>query len=117
MRRLVIVALLACSSKKEPPLQRDFPPTPKGAPDAATLDAAPPPARGGVDLDAIDKSVKPGDDFFKYANGAWLAKTEIPADRSSWGVGGRVAELTAKHTAEVIQDAAAHAEPGSDARK
>ena len=39
----------------------------------------------GVDLTGMDKSVKPGDDFFLYANGAWLNRTEIPADRASIG--------------------------------
>ena len=32
----------------------------------------------------MDKSVAPGDDFFGYANGSWMAKTEIPSDRSRW---------------------------------
>ena len=40
----------------------------------------------GVDLTAIDRTVNPGDDFFRYVNGAWLAKTEIPADQTSTGV-------------------------------
>jgi putative endopeptidase len=35
----------------------------------------------GLDLSAFDKAVKPGDDFFDYANGAYLARTTIPADR------------------------------------
>jgi predicted metalloendopeptidase len=39
----------------------------------------------GIDLSAMDKSVKPGDDFFAYANGNWVKRTEIPADRSSVG--------------------------------
>jgi putative endopeptidase len=39
----------------------------------------------GVDLAAMDPSVKPGDDFFSYVNGAWIKKTEIPADRTSIG--------------------------------
>ena len=39
----------------------------------------------GIDLAAMDKSVKPGDDFFAYANGTWVKNTEIPADRSSIG--------------------------------
>jgi len=41
----------------------------------------------GVDLTAGDKTVKPGDDFNKYANGAWEKKTTIPADQASAGVG------------------------------
>ncbi len=39
----------------------------------------------GVDLTGMDKSVKPGDDFFEYANGTWFKRTEIPADRTSIG--------------------------------
>ena len=39
----------------------------------------------GVDLSAMDKSVKPGDDFFMYVNGNWYKKAVIPPDRSSIG--------------------------------
>ena len=39
----------------------------------------------GLDLDAMDTSVKPGDDFFRYMNGTWLNETEIPADKSNYG--------------------------------
>ncbi len=39
----------------------------------------------GVDLTARDLSVKPGDDFEKYASGTWIAKTTIPNDRPSTG--------------------------------
>lgn len=39
----------------------------------------------GIMLDAIDQSVRPGEDFFSYANGKWLEKTEIPADKSNYG--------------------------------
>ncbi|HEY4939862.1 MAG TPA: M13-type metalloendopeptidase [Rhizomicrobium sp.] len=39
----------------------------------------------GFDLAGMDRSVKPGDDFFEYANGTWFKNTEIPADRTSTG--------------------------------
>jgi putative endopeptidase len=39
----------------------------------------------GVDLTARDLSVRPGDDFEKYASGTWIANTEIPSDRGSTG--------------------------------
>ena len=39
----------------------------------------------GFDLGGMDTSVKPGDDFFEYADGAWFKRTEIPADRTSIG--------------------------------
>ncbi len=41
----------------------------------------------GVDLSAKDAAVKPGDDFWSYANGGWAAKTQIPADKASVGYG------------------------------
>src|SRR4029079_3411246 len=39
----------------------------------------------GFDLDAMDRSIAPGDDFFRYAGGTWLKTAQIPPDRSSWG--------------------------------
>ena len=39
----------------------------------------------GVDLSGMDKTVKPGDDFFRYVNGAWFATAEIPPDRTTTG--------------------------------
>ena len=39
----------------------------------------------GIDLEGMDRSVKPGDDFFKYVNGKWAASTQIPADRTGYG--------------------------------
>lgn len=38
----------------------------------------------------IDSTVKPGDNFFKYANGNWIKNNPIPADESSWGIGNLV---------------------------
>ena len=70
----------------------------------------------GLDLAGMDSQVKPGDDFFRYANGRWLATTEIPADRSSWGVGAELTELTNRRVQDLIQTAA-KAAPGTEARK
>ena len=39
----------------------------------------------GFDLTAMDRSVQPGDDFFRYAGGNWMKNTQIPPDRSRWG--------------------------------
>ncbi|ANY19844.1 Neutral endopeptidase [Tsuneonella dongtanensis] len=39
----------------------------------------------GVDLSNRDLTVKPGDDFERYASGAWMARTEIPSDKSRTG--------------------------------
>ena len=71
----------------------------------------------GLDFAGMDRSVAPGDDFFRYANGNWLAKTEIPPDRASWGTGAELAELTLKRTDELIRAADKSAAPGTEARK
>ena len=39
----------------------------------------------GIDIENMDKSVKPTDDFFRHVNGTWLDSTEIPDDQTSWG--------------------------------
>jgi putative endopeptidase len=38
-----------------------------------------------IDVTALDRTIKPADDFFTFANGTWVAKTEIPASESRWG--------------------------------
>jgi predicted metalloendopeptidase len=86
------------------------------APEPRAAAAAPSPR--GVDLSAMDRSVRPGDDFFAYANGSWLKKTEIPPDRAAYGVGAAMTELAAQRTAALIKEAAARQAPaGSEARK
>ena len=40
----------------------------------------------GVVRENMDPSVKPGDDFFRYSNGVWIERAEIPADRPNIGV-------------------------------
>ncbi len=52
----------------------------------STVQAQTPSAEShGINLEYMDKNVKPGDDFFRYVNGEWFDKTEIPADRTRWG--------------------------------
>jgi len=84
-----------------------------------TLVAAPPkPAAQGLDLAGMDRAVRPGDDFYAHANGAWVKGTKIPSDRSSYGVGETVADLTDQRTAALIRAAAASKAPaGSEQRK
>ena len=65
-----------------------------------------------------DLSVAPGADFFAYANGTWLRQTEIPADRSSYGGFGQIAEKTDQRLADLLRDAdKSGAQPGSPTRK
>jgi putative endopeptidase len=65
------------------------------------------PSTIGVDLSYRDTSVKPGDDFFDYANGSWYKGADIPPDRSSIGVGYEVQQRAEKRNAELVRAAAA----------
>jgi putative endopeptidase len=85
---------------------------------AAGSPAAPQFGSFGIDLAAQDKSVKPGDDFYRYVNGRWLATEKIPADQSSWGPLEALeeqAELDVK--AIIAASAAAHAAAGTNEQK
>lgn len=95
--------------------------TPNAAQTAATAAAEAPAAAAptsGIDLAGIDKSVKPGDDFDEYANGAWKKATEIPADRSNMSTGYYVFEKAEKRNADLIQGLEkANPAAGTDERK
>src|SRR5438270_11379339 len=79
------------------------PPTGKPKAAAKKPETSPPPvqtsgAQGGdatanaknenakpIDANNMDTSIKPSDDFFLYANGGWIKRTEIPPEYSRWG--------------------------------
>ncbi|MGH9483026.1 MAG: hypothetical protein ACRD1L_13140, partial [Terriglobales bacterium] len=66
----------------------------------------------------LDPAVKPGADFFTYANGGWLARNPIPASESAWGIGNAVQDEIYARLRTLSEHAAADpAAPGSDAQK
>ena len=72
----------------------------------------------GIAVADLDSSVKPGDDFFRYCNGAWLKRTEIPPDRSGVSVFSMLDDRSNKRTAALIEEVSKSNPPaGSGARK
>jgi putative endopeptidase len=72
----------------------------------------------GIDLAARDLNVRPGDDFFRYANGTWLANNQIPADRTRWGTFDMLREKSDNDSRAIIEEvAAAGGAPGSIQQK
>jgi predicted metalloendopeptidase len=73
----------------------------------------------GIDRANFDPAVRPQDDLFRAVNGAWLAKTEIPADRSDYGAFAALAETAEKDLRAIIEQCAAakHNPPGSERQK
>ncbi len=72
----------------------------------------------GLDTAGMDRSVRPGDDFVRYAGGRWFDRTVIPADRSGYGASSISAEVAERQVTAVVRGAAAaHAPAGSDLRR
>jgi predicted metalloendopeptidase len=73
---------------------------------ALSLGASSPPhvAPWGVNLDYIDRDLKPGQDFFTYANGGWLKTATIPPDRPAAGVGMELSIQNEGRLKEIVAD-------------
>ncbi len=86
------------------------------APAAAAKQAAP---QSGIDLQWIDSSVRPQDDFFKFMSGKWLATADIPADRARFGSFDQLRDLSEKSSHAIITALAAdkHLKAGSNEQK
>ncbi len=67
----------------------------------------------------FNTAVRAQDDFYAYANGGWMASTEIPADKSRWGTFDELREGVLVNMRAIIEAAAAdtHKKPGSEAQK
>ena len=71
----------------------------------------------GIDLAGRDQAVKPGDNFYRYANGTWDANAAIPADRTRYGNFDRLSVLSESRTRAIIEAAAAGKSADPDAAK
>jgi endothelin-converting enzyme/putative endopeptidase len=73
---------------------------------ALARDGKPTFAPWGVDLTAMDSTVKPGDDFFDFVNGAWAKRTEIAADRTFVGIDSVLNDQIDKDVRAIVEDMA-----------
>jgi putative endopeptidase len=73
----------------------------------------------GIDIARLDKSCKPCDDFWRYANGGWLDKNPIPARQASWGTMSLVSEGNRERMRVILETAMGNtsAAAGSNERK
>jgi endothelin-converting enzyme/putative endopeptidase len=63
------------------------------------------PSVSGIDVSLMDKNVKPSEDFFRYVNGTWLSKTEIPSDRTTWGSFNELLKKTDANSLAILKEA------------
>lgn len=72
----------------------------------------------GLDLDDMDRSADPAQDFYQFANGGWLEKTPIPESESRWGIGSELRERNQIALHGLLDElAAATHEAGTNAQK
>jgi len=106
-RSLALTIALASCSQARPETAAPPPPAP-----------APAPTLRGVDVTVMDRSVAPGEDFYGFANGAYLRTAEIPADRSSTGSFVQVIDLVEGRNHTLADELATGTAPaGSPERK
>ena len=100
----LLTALAACDPGATGPATTARPAAPSATPPSSGLDPA-----------DMDTTSDPGDDFYRFANGGWLDRTEIPPERASYGAFVEVHERNEKRLKAVLEDAAAADAPaGSD---
>lgn len=72
----------------------------------------------GILFENMDTTVRPGDNFQRYINGKWMTTTEIPADKSSYGIGTIVHEEAEENVKTIIEESSTGNFPdGSDEQK
>ncbi len=96
-----LLTLTACAGS--PPAATEAPAAP--AP-AAAMPEVPAP-RSGLILANFDRSVRPQDDFYRFVNGTWLEKTQIPPDKSNYGTFSMLGDEVAKNLQGIVEHAAA----------
>ena len=83
-----------------------------------TFSAAAQQLTSGIDTSNFDHSVRPQDDFYRYVNGGWLKKAQIPADASSWGAFQELRENSRNALHQLFEEAStSNAKSGSPERK
>ena len=87
--RVLLLAALCCSS----PLAHAEDPSPTRLKYGAW----------GFDLAGMDTATRPGDDFFRYANGTWIDKTQIPPDKPAYSLRLAMTDLTEQRLHEMME--------------
>jgi len=76
-----------------------------------TVDNMPDFGPDGLDRSTWNPEIRPGDDFFRYVNGGWLAEFEIPADKSRFGAFTVLRDLSEARVRLIIEELAAETPP------
>jgi putative endopeptidase len=95
----IAIGLYGCQQEAE---QVSTTVKPESAPAPAVVELV-----SGIDTTGFDQSVRPQDDFFDYVSGAWVAATEIPADKARWGTFDSLREQSQKDIRALVDEVSA----------
>ena len=101
------LGVVACSDQAAPVASSS------DTPETVLANAKPELGDFGIDLSQQDPNTKPGDDFFRFANGKWLDEFELPADRSNYGSFSVLGDRSDERVNTIIEELSA-AEPAAD---
>ncbi len=96
---LTVLILAACGTAEKTAAKKEMPP--------------------GLDTNMMGEGVDPKKDFYRFANGNWLDKTEIPADEGRWGGFPELREKNDKIMLDIMERSAQNPDfgDGTDERK
>ena len=84
---------------------------------ASAQEASTAPDTHGINVANMDKSVKPGDNFYLYCNGDWIKNTPMPADRARLSVFSALDDIANKNTAGIIEETAKNDASGDASKR
>src|SRR5262245_21786286 len=77
-----------------------------GAGDGAKADAPKPAVVPGFDVNNLDRSVKPCEDFNQFANGGWISKNPVPPEYPTWGTFSALRDRNLDSLHQILESAA-----------
>lgn len=85
--------------------------------EVAKVDSKPVLGTFGIATENMDTSISPGENFYEFVNGGWLANTEIPSDRSRYGAFSILRDQSEKRVRGIIEAAAKNETPSADEKR
>jgi putative endopeptidase len=76
-----------------------------------------PPKKKFIDTANMDTSIRPGDNFYAYANGNWMKNNPVPPSKTRWGSFDELREQSSQRLKSLLESAAAHASTDSASQK
>ena len=113
LKHVLLATTLSIAALAAPALSRN----PQQAAPAAPSAEATRYGSWGFDIAGMDRSVKPGDDWYRFVNGSWTDRTKIPDDRSSFGAFAVLRDLSEMRLRTLIEGYSATDTANPDRRK